>query len=52
LPTRAIYESHPWNGIDDEDLTTKEEQPINTQNTIEELKSKLNSIETGEHRFC
>jgi hypothetical protein len=48
LPTRAIYESHPWNGIDDEDLTTKEEQPINTQNTIEELKSKLNSIETDE----
>jgi hypothetical protein len=36
----------------DQDLTTKEEQPINTQNTIEELKSKLNSIETGEHRFC
>jgi hypothetical protein len=31
-----------------EDLTTKEEQPINTQNTIEELKSKLNSIETDE----
>ncbi|KAJ3643046.1 hypothetical protein Zmor_025784 [Zophobas morio] len=29
-----------------QDLTTKEEQPINTQNTIEELKSKLNSIES------
>ncbi|RZC35749.1 protein FAM107B [Asbolus verrucosus] len=28
------------------DLTTKEEQPIKTQNTIEELKSKLSNKET------